>query len=355
MLARLALLLALALAAPAAAQAQAQRVAAPRSEIPIRQSVLSNGALRYSLQVRVGSRALEAVLDTGSGGLRILPGVLGPTDATASETPEVYGYASGSRYEGVAGRTTLTLGDLKGPVPVHLIRAIGCFAELPHCPASRVPLALYGIASDGLPREGFKVILGTDMSPGQVGNPLAALGVRRWIVELPRPGEAAPGRLILNPTAAETEGFVIVPLSAPYAQQRGGGLHDAVTGCLSHDETHERACGAVLMDTGSPSLAVVNARLSAPHWADGAAATLTLFDAAGGVAASEALTLGAREQATRFRQRQDGHVQGVAIYAGVAPYLAYAVLYDMRRQRIGLKPRPAAPAGPRALATTPGS
>ena len=313
--ARLVFHLALALAAPAVAQAQG--ATAPRSEIPIRQSVLSNGALRYSLKVRVGARELEAVLDTGSGGLRILPGVLGPADAAASETPEVYGYASGSRYEGVAGKATLTLGDLKGPVPVHLISSIGCFNELPHCPASRVPLALYGIASDGLPREGFKAILGTDMSPGQVGNPLAALGVRRWIVELPRPGEAAPGRLILNPTPAETEGFAILPLSAPYAQQRGGGLHDAVTGCLSHDVTRERACGAVLMDTGSPSLAVVNARLTQSHWADGDAATLTLFDPLGGVAAREALTLGAREQATRFRQRQDAHVQGVAIYAGV--------------------------------------
>jgi hypothetical protein len=342
--------LALAFALPAMAQTPAPT----RSEVPIRQSVLSNGALRYSIRIRVGSRDLEAVLDTGSGGLRILPGVLGPADADATTTPEVYGYASGSRYEGVVGRTLLTVGGLQGPAPIHLIRAIGCFAELPNCPASRAPLALYGIASDGLPREGFKVILGTDMSPGQVGNPLAALGVRRWIVELPRPGEDAPGRLILNPSPAEAESFVTVPLSAPYAQ-RGGGLHDAVIGCLSHDTTHERACGAVLMDTGSPSLAVINARLSSANWSDGAAATLTLFDATGGVAALEALTLGAREQAARFRQRQDGHVQGVAIYAGVAPYLAYSVLYDMRRQRIGLKPRLAAPAGPRALPIPPGS
>ncbi len=343
MLARLIAAMALAFALPA----MAQTVTPPRSEVPIRQSVLSNGALRYSIQIRVGSRDLEAVLDTGSGGLRVLPGVLGPSDAEATTTPEVYGYASGSRYEGVVGRTTLTVGGLTGAAPIHLIQAIGCFAELPHCPASRVPLALYGIASDGLPKEGFRVILGTDLSQGQVGNPLAALGVRRWIVALPRPGEAAPGRLILNPTAGEAEGFTIVPLSAPYAQQRGGALHDAIPGCLSNDATHARACGAVLLDTGSPSLRVANARL--PDWADGAPATLILFGPDGAVAVRAGLVLGDPGHATRLGFRDDPRNPGVAIYAGVAPYLAYEVLYDMRRQQIGLKPRPPSPGAPRAL------
>lgn len=341
MLARLIAVLALVLAPPAIAQTP------PRSEVPIRQSVLSNGALRYSVPIRVGARDLEAVLDTGSGGLRILPGVLGPTDAEATATPEVYGYASGSRYEGVVGRTTLTVGALKGPAPIHLIRAIGCFAELPHCPASRVPLALYGIASDGLPKEGFKVILGTDLSLGQVSNPLAALGVRRWIVVLPRPGETSPGRLILNPTAEEAAGFTIVPLSAPYAQQRGGALHDAIPGCLSNDATRARACGAVLLDTGSPSLRVANARLA--DWPPGGSATLILFDPTGATAVRAALPLGDPGQGTRLALRDDPHNAGVAIYAGVAPYLAYEVLYDMRRQQIGLKARPSAPNGPRAL------
>ncbi len=343
MLARLIAVLALAFAPPAMAQAPAT----PRSEVPIRQSVLSNGALRYSIPIRVGARELEAVLDTGSGGLRILPGVLGPTDAEATTTPEVYGYASGSRYEGVVGHTTLTVGALKGPAPIHLIRAIGCFAELPHCPASRVPLALYGIASDGLPKEGFRVILGTDLTLGQVGNPLAALGVRRWIVVLPRPGETAPGRLILSPTADEAAAFTIVPLSAPYAQARGGALHDAIPGCLSNDATRARACGAVLLDTGSPSLRVANARLA--DWAKDAPATLILFDPTGAVAVRAAVPLGDPGHGTRLAFRDDPHNPGIAIYAGVAPYLAYEVLYDMRRQQIGLKPRPPAPAGPRAL------
>jgi len=337
------------LAAATAARAQAP----PRSEVPIRAVTLSNGARRFAVPIRVGATEMLVSLDTGSTGLRILPGVLASADATASGEPESYGYASGSRYEGVAGEASVAIGGAKGTVPVHLIRSIGCYAYLPRCPASRTTLALYGIASDGLPGEGFKAILGIDMAPGRIGNPLRALGVRRWIVELPRPGEDE-GRLILNPSEAETEGYVSVPLAAPYAHQRGGGLHDAAPGCLVNAESHARACGVVLLDTGGPALSVVNSRLGPEPWPAGSAAELELFDTHGGLAARAALPIGLRDQGTRLFFRQEARVSGVVIYAGFAPYFAYSVLYDPRRQTIGLKPRAPAPAsggpGPAALA-----
>lgn len=353
MLRPLVILLALALvAAPPVRAASAPSV---RSEVEIRQTMLSNGARRYAVPIRVGATPLLASLDTGSTGLRILPGVLAPTDAATSAEPETYGYASGSRYEGLVGEATVAVGAAQGTAPVHLIRSIGCFAYLPHCPASRTTLDRYGIGSDGLPGEGFKAIMGIDMAPGRVGNPLRFLGAGRWIVELPRPGEGA-GRLILNPTAAETEGYVMVPLAAPYAHERGGGLHDAVPGCLGNRATHARACGVVLLDTGAPGLAVANGSLGGEPWPDGTAAALDLFDTTGDLAAHEVLTIGLRDQGTRLTYRQETRVLGVVIYAGVAPYFAYSVLYDPRRQMIGLKPRaPAsAPAGPEAVAAAPG-
>ena len=53
----------------------------------------------------------------------------------------------------------------------------------------------------------------------------------------------------------------------------------------------------------------------------------------------QALTIGSRDQGTHLSYRQDGHVQGVVIYAGTAPYFAYSVLYDPRKRALGLKPR----------------
>lgn len=335
MLRLIAFVLALAGAAPAAGQGI-------RSEAEIRQSVLSNGARRYAVPVRVGATTLLAALDTGSTGLRILPDVLKPADAIAGPEAETYGYASGSRYEGFVADARIGIGAAQGTGPVHLIKTIGCFVYLPHCPASRTTLPQYGIASDGLPGEGFKAILGIDMAPGRVGNPLRFLGAQRWIVELPRPGEG-DGRLILNPTEAETQGYVMVPLAAPYAHERGGGLHDAVPGCLVNAAAGQRACGVVLMDTGAPGLAVANGRLGASPWPDGSAVSLDLFDRTGGLAARVAMTVGQREQGTRLSYRQESRVNGVVVYAGIAPYFAYSILYDPRRQMIGLKPRPPGP------------
>jgi hypothetical protein len=341
-----ALLLAmLAVASPTVAQPPV------RSEAPIRQLKLSNGALRYAVPVTMGSTTLLVSLDTGSTGLRILPGALARGDAAPSDTPETYGYASGSRYEGVVGEARVTIGGAHGTGPVHLIHTIGCFSYLPHCPASRTTLDKYGIASDGLSGEGFKAILGIDMAPGVVGNPLRFLGARRWIVELPRPGEG-DGRLILNPTDEEAEGYAVVPLSAPYAHEAGGGLHDAVPGCLVNSGSHERVCGPVLMDTGAPWLSVANARQADEPWPDGSGATLELFDKVGGLVVREALVIGARDLGTRLTWRRESHVYGPVIYAGIAPYFGYSVLYDPRRQTIGLKPRPPGPDpdSPRAVA-----
>lgn len=323
-----------ALCQPAWAQPQ------PRSEVPIVEQVLSNGAHRYAIPVQVGSTRLLASLDTGSTGLRILPGILKPGDAAASEDPETYGYASGSRYEGVASAAPLTIGGLKGTSTVHLIRTIGCYAYLPHCPASRTTLDKYGIASDGLPNEGFKAIVGIDMAPGKVGNPLRALGVRRWIVDLPRPGEGS-GRLILNPGDDEVAGFAMTPLAAPYAHERGGGLHDAVPGCLSDRETQAHACGVVLLDTGSFFLSVLNGGPDDAPWPDGSTAVLDLFDGAGRVTTQAPFVLGDRNLGTRFVARRESHVYGVVILAGAAPYFSYSVLYDSRRGMIGLRRRAA--------------
>ena len=141
----------------------------------------------------------------------------------------------------------MTLGRCAGPraAAPDRARSVICYAVPTRAARPRArPWNTTASPSDGLPDEGFKAILGTDMAPEKVANPLTAMGVRRWIVELPRPGERGPGRLILNPTREETEGYVMLPMSAPFSKMQGGGLGTTpLPGCLQPGSTGRTAAG----------------------------------------------------------------------------------------------------------------
>lgn len=258
-----------------AASAAAQGPPALRS---VREVVLANGTRRYVVPVKVGAVAIDAGLDTGSTGLRILPGVLSKMDTKDEGRGETYAYGSGAELRGVTGEGSVAVGAASGPSSVQLVRSVGCVTAKPRCAVSRVALAQYGIEGDSLPGQGFKAILGINMSRTRIDNPFIALGVRRWIVELPQPGEQIPGRIILNPTDADVAGFMLFPLD-PALYGLGGGRNDALRGCLINDTSKAKACGAVTLDSGAPGIEVHNSGLGASPWASGTRATLGFYDA----------------------------------------------------------------------------
>lgn len=316
-----------------------------RSEVPIREVVLTDGSRRYTIPVKVGATTIETGLDTGSSGLRVLPGVLGPDDAKPGLEPDTYSYGSGAELRGVVGRATVTVGDLSARTTLQMVRVVGCTAERPHCPPSRIPQAQYGVQGDGLPGEGFKAIVGVNMAEAEVATPLRAVGAKRWIVELPRPGETAPGRLILNPTDAETQGFVMLPVNRRYDVERGG-LHDSIAGCLVNDTTQAKACGALLLDCGAPGIVVRNSGLGGAPWANGTPVTLIFYGADGKPRAAERLTIGLRSHASHLMYAHGEGDPGVTILSGLTAYFAFSVLYDPAHGEIGLRPRPQANGGP---------
>jgi hypothetical protein len=340
------------LSALAALSGAAAAQPAPRGEAAIREVILSNGTRRYAVPIKVGSVAIEAGLDTGSTGLRVLPGVLADADAKDGGHSETYSYGSGAELQGVAGEGVISIGGVSGPSSLQLVRRVGCVVSLPRCPASRVSATQYGVQGDGLPGEGFKAILGTNLSSTRIANPFVAIGVHRWIVELPRPGETAPGRIVLNPTDAEVADYTVFALN-PNLAGRGGGLHDAIPGCLVNAATKAKACGAVMLDSGAPGLRLENAGLGSTPWREGADAILAFYDPAGHLQAAEALTIGRREQASRLQFVEEPRRQGTTIFSGLTVYFAYSVLYDADHQNVGLKARAPAAGGPKAIAPGP--
>ncbi len=336
-----------ALACIAAVPAMAQ----PRAEVPIREVVLSDQARRYTIPITVGATAIEAGLDTGSSGLRILPGTLKADDAKADGGSDSESYGAGTRISGTVGHASLTIGGLTASIPVQLVEKADCTARIPNCPASRIALGQFGMQGDGLPGEGFRAIIGINMAQAEIATPLRAIGAARWIVELPRPGGGAPGRLILNPGDDETKDFAMLPIAAAYHSQKGG-LHDSVAGCILNATSQAKACGALMMDSGAPGIRVLHGGLGAKPWDNDTPALLAFYDGKD-MRAIEQFKTGLREHASRLSFDEDALVSGTVIYAGLTPYFAFDVLYDPDKGEIGLRPRQPAPNAPAGELTEP--
>jgi hypothetical protein len=256
--------------------------------------------------------------------------------------PETYTFGSGAHLEGTAGQARFTLGGVTAPATIHLVNQVNCIARSPNCPG-RLGLG-YGFLGDGLPHEGFRVLIGANMGRTSIDNPLTALGARRWIIELPRPGEPGDGKLIANPTDDEVKGFTMIRLVGGYREEDGG-MHDAIWSCLRNPKDESRACGPALMDTGSFSVRLNNTSLREP-WPAGKPLVLDFRNDGLTPRASMSLTSGAQAQTISLATAP---TRGVVLQPGVAPYYAFAVLYDPQRGQIGLKARPPVEGLPRAI------
>lgn len=325
--------------------------AAERADVPVHQTVLPDGDPRYSVPVTVGDGPpIEAALDTGSFGLRVLASALSPGQYEATDIRRRYPFGGGARFDGVLARATVGVGPIRTDAPVlfQRIDSVDCVEEKPDCPASKLRPEDYRIAGDGIAGQGFSAILGLSLRrpPGVEGapNPLSLAGDRSWILLLPRPGSAEPGHLIIDPDAQDRAGFTLMKLD-PQPGTSGDGppgwADAALPGCLVGRGHGERHCGRTLLDTGAPGLSVASgeARGSKP-WGAGRGASLEIGGTGGPVSIPFTSGDGAATRVTLHPPRG----QGPVISAGTLPYFSYAVLYDAKAGTIGFKPRD--PAGP---------
>jgi hypothetical protein len=339
---QLAVVLCLALDGGARAQApekapEATAISPQRVEVPIKQVTLPDGEPRYAVRIRVGRTEIEAGLDTGSTGLRILPGTLAPGDAVSTAERESTRYGSGAQLDGVVAKAAVDIGGLKGDARFELVDKVGCARQMTNCPAARVAQADYGIMGDGLAGAGFKAILGVGLKTVRIDNPLRTVGANRFIVDLPR-DETETGRLILNPAAADLDGFRKVPAYPLSAEQTQ--LHaDTVTGCLVPKAGGAKICGALTFDTGAPGIRVVSPDPLGVAWPPGTEASIVLDDGAGGVAATQDVAIGSRTQSANLTFKEMPNLPKTVIRAGTAPYLVYSVFYDLDQGGLAVRAR----------------
>lgn len=108
--------------------------------VPIRSAVGADGQALYTITIRIGkSRPIEALLDTGSVGLRVLNTALVGSDVRPTSTSTVTVNAIGLELTGHVGRGTLTLGEAKSSsaIPFQVIETTACLTTSDGCDPER--------------------------------------------------------------------------------------------------------------------------------------------------------------------------------------------------------------------------
>jgi hypothetical protein len=295
--------------------------------VPISQTVMQDGTIRYSIWVKVGNRTVEAMLDTGSTGLRVLPPVV-PGDLTGLPTEAEY--PDGVKLEGLRIPLNVEIGSLSGPMQVGVVDKPECETTETNCPVPKHG-DTFLIGSDGRTGHGYSAIIGigfSERSP-DIPNPLEALGASQWIVELPLPNDpSSTGLLILKPDAAARSGFKMAP------SVKGGDFF----GCLQTKKPEQMICGPVVLDTGAPEIVAYSQDAqTSEFWPPGRAASFRFrsgqtlsFDTGG---------KGEMSQVTVLTAKNRSGYGDAFISAGLFPFYFYDVLYDAAAHKVGLKER----------------
>lgn len=301
-----------------------------RIEVPAQLTTLADGTPRWSVPVVIDGRSVNAMLDTGSFGLRILS--LGAAGAGRLVR---YAYASGVELSGPARTAHVELGGAAVDVPVQFVARVGCVAEARDCPAAHIRASEYRIGGKGVIGQGFEAILGISMPQAggtpPLPNPLTSLAAS-WLLDLPRPGHPT-GRLVLNPTVQETDGFVALPLD-PAMRGRGGGLNDALPGCLTLGRSP--LCGAIILDSGD---AGVRVGFRPEQWIPYTGRAV--LEIGRGADAAKLAFMAGEETATMVQAPRAARSEGVVILTGALAYARGRLLYDNNAHTIAFREDPA--------------
>ena len=315
-----------------------------RVDVPILQTTIGDGTIRYSVPVSIGGGPpIDAMLDTGSFGLRILARALQPDQYTSTGTERRYPYGSGAVLRGPIATAGVAVGHASAPAPIgiQVVTAVACVSDRPHCPASKIPASQYGIGGDGLAGEGFKAILGVSLrrAPSAMGanNPLVDMVDSIWIIDLPRPGEAVPGHLILDPTPDEAAGFTIFQLEPQPGEtgDRAGWMDARVPGCIKLGEA-DPVCAPTLLDSGAPGVLIMTEEASRSETI-GIDVPVSFSFSAGASHVTAVFKTGS-DPATTIKLAMPRQF-GRRIMAGSVPFYTLSVLYDAKHGTIGLKNR----------------
>jgi hypothetical protein len=322
-----------------------EAMAVPREIIPIKQyQIPANRIIHYSVDVTLNGAPLEVMLDSGSTGLRVLPGAVPATAFRRMPQDSTYSYLIGVELRGAFAKTKFGIGSqtTAEDIYVHDVEKIGCTANRPECPASKVSIDKFRLGGRGIPDQGYMAIMGVGLRPAGVINPLTEIGDGAWIIDLPKPGASTPGALTLNPTAEDRAGYTMFQMKretagTPIGQARG--WTDRLPACLVAAESKRMLCNPQsVFDTGAPGiLARTKKPADRQGWTPGLAALISI-PTRGEPLLSDGFVLG-RQPGAGFTPVEPERGEADELLLGTIPFYSFSVLFDSRSGQIGLKKR----------------
>jgi hypothetical protein len=222
-------------------------------DVPISVGFTGQGALRFSVPIQVGSAPpLQAILDTGSAGLILLPGAV--PDAALSQvtstTAEIaYGAPERLLLSGVVALADVTVGSLGTAAPIGVLQV-----DTAVCPPSDSGCSVSATLSDLFGP--FQALLGVGMdAETAVGNPIVQMpGSPAYVIDAPTFGGTS-GTLRIQPTAADVASFQTLELMPETTTLPNGvGTYDdhAVPACITDQSSGVPYCAGAVLDTGTP-------------------------------------------------------------------------------------------------------
>ncbi len=305
---------------------------------------LANNTLRFSIPIQVGDAPpFDVMIDTGSAGLRILPGIL-PDSAYTSISTDPVGETYGDRLNvtGVAAYAPVTIGDrtTDGPIAIERISDEFCAADNPGC---SVPVEVLAHFS------GFGAILGvgerTSILAPVVGNPIVQMaGHPSFILRAPDfPG--GTGTLMVGPSSDDVAAFQTVQLAAdpsdlPLANGIAAWDDTNVPLCVTDTTAGVPYCTGALVDSGDPPTEI--------SWAAHTGGTTRLpsghtvavtIGPASAPAAAYSFVVGASPKSGLDEVLIESAMAN-SMNVGTAPFFRYDVYFDQTDGLIGFAPRP---------------
>lgn len=228
-----------------------------RTEVPLKLTYdLTNQLLTPTLTVSINGVANDLVFDTGSWGMRILPGALRRANLAIDPVQLTYGYGLSRGAVFIKGRQasgTFSVGGLVATAPVHIML-------IDTIRRSATDAGRSTLDSVTVPNHHFRNlagILGVGMrnrEGSDVASPLAQLpGNNSYLIRFPAYGQPM-GSVILNPNESDLAGFTFFPLAKgnyPMPNGLSSWTDDQLNGIAVLNGLTVRA--PALLDTGTPT------------------------------------------------------------------------------------------------------